>query len=587
MIVYNEDNFQELYEKISGGNLTNRQKVLFKKIKKELLVHTKGTILEKIYKNFPNETEEAHIQVTNSYEPITKGAIWKGIDNISRIFASTAFNIKANEKTLSELEEQRFYSEYTKDWIGTSVAADPNSVSVWIKQGGGLIHRIVESKFILHLDADSIAFIDVEKSEYEITLKQDSVFSHKGVGHSASVSTKYSCLDATYAEDNYNFGKRRIIYISKAQYLSFQEIGSNWELEGFDFSKELTIRPYAFTGTEEINKGVFHSPVAPFIPWGNLTLLTFRGFINSHYLFAYPRLEEVDQKCTNCESGQVSCTDCNRLGDQCDTCNSTQLCDCNMCDGSGILSQQSLFNVYRKVIEEGVDSNYDSVKFHAPDTSIFDYLKKVPMDYVREGEKSLYVQQDNEGGQAISAEAREKMLTGLYSWLGRIGGVFYDNLEHTIKVRQQLQGDFSEVKVEVPNSYAILSELEANKIISEITSSDSPSVIKNNQIKSLIGKYLSKGNHTPKMLKVLLTVDRFALYNKADFENISFSGDVLEEHRFYHAYAQSTLDKLLAEDPNLINQECDIISTKLKTELNSIPRSNSVQTRTREILENG
>ena len=100
-MIYSEENIRELVEMVNSGALKssapyNHWTVL----KKDLQVHTQGKLFEKVITVYENEDVNATKFVLNTYEPVTKCSIWKGIDNVGRIFKNTGFDNSASEQTM-------------------------------------------------------------------------------------------------------------------------------------------------------------------------------------------------------------------------------------------------------------------------------------------------------------------------------------------------------------------------------------------------------------------------------------------------------------------------------------------------------
>jgi hypothetical protein len=96
-----------------------------------LQVHTKGLMFDKVTRLYPNEHPESQQHCINSYESITKGSIWKAINNIVRVFNNSSYNIQISEKTKAIIEEYQesegsLFSQFLEDWIKYAVATDPN-----------------------------------------------------------------------------------------------------------------------------------------------------------------------------------------------------------------------------------------------------------------------------------------------------------------------------------------------------------------------------------------------------------------------------------------------------------------------------
>lgn len=586
-MTYNEENIEELYKAIKGAKLDDRLKHEYECVSEAIQVHTKGLLFRKIIDLFPNEEEHNHKQVVDSFEPVTKDGIWKGINNISRIITGTSYQITASERTNKELESENFVENYNRQWIDKSVSCDPNSLGVWVYRNKKWVFEIIETQLVKHIDKDRIIFIDKENSEYTVKTKDKTLYRNPIMGQDKS-------CESFRRKEEYDFTRTSYVYISKTLYVQITELPpkedeKEAQLDVTPVKLNLQTTPYSRTGTVEISDGVYHSPIEPFIPWGNLTLLTFRGFINATYNYAYPIMEEPELPCSECMSSSPGKAQCGcDSGTDCDTCHGSGICECKTCKGSGFLSVRSLFKDYkRKVYPEGqgVGNDYPSAKFITPDTQIFEYLKQTPFELLEKAEKSVYVQKMQETGQAQSAEAREQMLQEMYSWLKRLAEIHYQNQEQAITIRQQLDGDYGNVSIERPISYAIISEVQAFEILKNIVSSDSPLFLKNNQILSFVDKYFSKSNPIHKAIKVLKRVDLFAFHNSKDFEDSGSFGDISEDYRFIHVHAYPLLMRLLDREPQLAQLEVEDITDRLEQELSNLRPTNTIRNRVQSQLE--
>lgn len=565
-MMYEESNIVELLKIAENGELPKYKSFYFKKLKKELQVHTKGRLFEKIYELFPNEDPEATSHVINAYEPITMGSIWKGINNISRIIGNTAFNVTASERISQELEETKYYQNYAQQWIDISVSSDPNAVAVWVEMNGKWEFRFIETCLIKSMNDEHIIFIDLDESEYEIVLSQ-----HNSRVSKLSASNNHSkqVIESYTRDEEYVFTTKAYIYISKNQFIRFKRVGNdNTKLEFSEvkMKHELKVRPYSYTGTSKIVEGVFNTPVSPFIPFGNIALLQHRAFTNIERLFGYPRMSEVELPCDapNCVSGLVPCakTDENPKG----------LEDCGACKGTGRKSTQSIFKVYKRQIDPnnpGFNEKAPPVEFITPDTEILKYNKDSYKESLASAEESVYVQQRQQTGNVESWKTRELALTEMYAWIIRNANQFYINLEHHLTIRDQIEGNYDMVTVEKPMSYAVINELEAFEILDVILKSDSPQFIKHSQIEAFLGKYISKGNNIHKIVDVLMMVDPFAFYTTKDIDTLSGQNDILEADRFTHAYAFPLLIQMAISDRELLSNETSLVAEKLRKEIDT------------------
>lgn len=518
----------------------------FEKIKKQLQVHTEGKIFTKVINVFKNEEQESTNFVVDTYESVTKGSIWRGIDNIARIFNNTGFNITGNEDTIKALSGVNFFNDYIEDFIETSTAKDPNTVQVWKKYPDGTWEsEFIETQFIRLINDSEIAFIDVDNSEY--TIEVDNSF----IGATNSVyDDQNRRVTKSYFEGvKYKFGENiRIIYISNYQYIQIDKKGKEAEVTIENFPNKLR-HPYTSTGVQEIAEGVYDSAVAPFIPFGNHALIQHRTYRSVEALFGYPRMSEVELPCENCVRGQEACdiTDEYPLG----------LKTCSKCSGTGHVTMQSTFKIYkRKLFPDNpeLNTNVKPVEFFTPDSAILEYNAKAWKETLQMGEDAIYIQQRVETGNVESAKSREKQLESMYSWLGRISNVIYNNIQDAIN-NYCLITNSGDATVEKPMSFAIMSELEAFDYLNKIVTTDAPIFIKTSHIENFLNKYISKTSAVIRIVDVLKRVDPFVFYTQADLQSLSDSGVINDQDWRVHAYAFPLLMQMYTKDPMVLEQD--------------------------------
>lgn len=544
----------------SQGEIPQYKVHYFEKIKKQLQVHTEGKIFTKVINVFKNEEQESTNFVVDTYESVTKGSIWRGIDNIARIFNNTGFNITGDKDTIQALSDSNFFNDYIEDFITTSTAKDPNTVQVWKKYPDGTWEsEFIETQFIRLINEDEIAFIDVENSEYTIEVDNSFIGTTNSVYDDATRRVTKSYFEGV----KYKFGDNiRIIYISKLQYIEINKRGKEAEVTIENFANPLK-HPYTSTGVQEIAEGVYDSAVAPFIPFGNHALIQHRTYRSVEALFGYPRMSEVELPCENCVRGQESCdiTDENPMG----------LKTCTKCQGTGHVTMQSTFKIYkRKLFPDNpeLNTNVKPVEFFTPDSAILEYNAKAWKETLQMGEDAIYIQQRVETGNVESAKSREKQLESMYSWLGRISNVIYNNIQDAINNYCLITGA-GIATVEKPMSFAIMSELEAFDYLNKIVSTDAPIFIKTSHIENFLNKYISKTSAVIKIVDMLKRVDPFVFYTQADLQALSDSGVINDQDWRVHAYAFPLLMQMYTRDPEILMKEYDAIESQLLTAIDS------------------
>jgi hypothetical protein len=510
-------------------------------------------LFDKVVTVFKNEEPEASKYVLDTYESVTKGSIWRGIDNLSRIFNNTGFDVTGDEDAIRSLSEQNFFSNYINDFINISTSVDPNTVQVWIKKDEEWLSKFIKTEFIRMINKDEICFIDEENSEYTLRTKTTRI---------SGVTNHYG--DRNLVRNSYNegveyvWGKNiRYIYINRNQYVEINLNGTD-QAEVFNFQFPNPINsPYSFTGVEKVEKGVRHSAVAGFIPFGNHALIQHRTYRSVEAIFGYPRMSEVELPCEHCVRGVETCDPCDEYPE------GTK--PCSTCKGSGYVSLQSPFKIYkRKLFPDSpeLNANIKPVEFFTPDIQILQYNADAWKNTLQMGEDAIYIQQRVETGNVESAKSREKQLESMYAWLGRISSVIYENLQSSLD-NYSLLIDQGRVIVNKPLSFAIMNEIEAFEYLNAIVQTDAPVFIKTTHVENFLNKYVSRTSPVIKIVDILKRVDPFVFYTTKDLETLSNSGVINDRDWRIHSYAFPLLMQAYTKNLDLFDQDYEKIEKDL------------------------
>lgn len=575
-MIYGEENIRDLIDLVRGDS--NKSIFPFNhwtKLRKDLQVHTQGKLFEKVISVFENEDVNSTRFVLNTYEPITKGSIWKGIDNISRIFKNTGFNVITDAKSHQFIEDNKYKEKIIENFIKKSISSDPNTFAVPYRRtkeeaaekGAEWEIEFIESNQIEHITDDYIVYIDDHKSTYEIKKVHSQVLNAlKGQPHHRNGYNSHILLE----DYQKVYTKKSYVYVSKTQYASIHFDDTQAVTEVFNFAPNQNIKPYIATGVNEQLKNVYQSPVQEFIPFGNKALLQHRTAVSVENLFGYPRMSELELPCDNCNHGMVSCD----ITEECPTGE----VECSKCSGTGSVSLQSIFKIYkRKLSPENpeLNVNIDPVKFHTPDIGILQHVSLAWKETLQLAEESIYIQQRVATGNVESAKSRETQLESMYSWLDRISSEFYESAGDILSNFCLLNG-YSRVEVEKPISFAIMNELESFDYLNMIVSSDSPIFIKTTHIENFLKKYISSSNPIIRVVDILKKVDIFCFYTSKDLQTLSNSGIIDDKQWRIHAYAFPVLSQMFAIEPQLFTLSDEQIISKLNAELSKYTQSNSL-----------
>lgn len=542
-----------------------------------LQVHTKGLMFDKITGLYPNEHPESKKHCIQSYESITKGSIWKAINNINRVFNNSSYSIQVSEKTRLVIEkyqegEGSLFTQFLEDWIKYAVAEDPNGICVAypIEYTEDLYRYVCHTELVMPPTAEILIFISLEESEYKIEY----------------VDYEYDkeiFIDTEYADGAPNirhhvvktFNRRLVKKMVNPVYHAFTKTyfvrifketagDKDFLYEYIKFKKPLQTLPYFENGGVEVQEDIYESFVQPFIPFGNLSLIAHRNQRAVELMFYYPRMSEVQEPCDVCNTkGRIPCEK---------SVNATGWETCKICKGSGYLSIQSPYKVYRKVRDTFDQDNKvfstPSVEFYSPDKGILELVQSTWKEYLEQAEEAVFVQQKIKTGNVEAAKSKQLDQEGLFSWLTNIAKVFFNNLQLFLQYTENYNNASPmKVSVERPYSFAILTESEAFEALTTILTSDAPVLLKASQVDNFINKFVSESSPVKRALQILKKFDLLLYYSNADVITLKAQGTVSGKMVIQHTLAYPVLIQLYEIDKTLFDLEDDKIIEKLTTEI--------------------
>lgn len=553
-----------------------------RQISYNLQVHTKGLMFDKVTGLYPNEHPDSQRHCINSYESITKGSIWKAINNIIRVFNNSSYNIQISEKTKAVIEEYQdvqgsLFSQFLEDWIRYAVATDPNGICVvYPLDYTDDLYRYVCYKDIIKIGDDILIFQSEYESETkvemideqyakEIFFDYEHLDGHPNVKHT-TVKTFNRRLEKTYINTVYHV-------FTKTHFIKFYKDNPGENEFKFDFyphPKELETLPYFENGGVEVEKDIYESFVQAFVPFGNLALMSHRNQRATDLMFSYPRMSEVQQPCDDCNGkGETQC--------------STGWEPCKTCRGSKYVTIQSPYKVYRKVHDSFDTDNKvfstPSVEFYTPPTGIIDYNNKQWQSYLAQAEEAVFVQQKTDTGNVESAKSKAIDREELYSWLANISKVLYGNLQMFLQILENyINASPIKVSVEQPYSFAILTESEAFDALNLILSSNAPVPIKANQIDNFVNKFISESSPVKRALHILKKYDPLLYYSDDTLASYKGMGSVGGKQMIQHVYAYPVLIQMYELDPTLFDLEDEQIIKKLSVEVDKYDTTKDLRT---------
>lgn len=578
-----EQTIQQLVKLIQEAQMPKWWSDYASQLAYNLQVHTKGLMFDKVTGLYPNEHPDSQKHCVSSYESITKGSIWKAINNIIRVFNNSSYNIQISEKTKAVIEEYQdsegsLFSQFLEDWIKNAVASDPNGICV---------------TYPLDYTDDLyryIAYKDLRKVSDEVLIFVSEVESESKVEWIDTEYTKEIFIDYEYAKEGMPNVRRNSVrtfnrriekkYINevfhvftKTHFIRFYKDDPGDKEFKYDYyahPKPLETLPFFENGGVEVENDLYESFVQPFVPFGNLALMAHRNHRAVDLMFSYPRMSEVQQECDVCNgTGETRCE--------------TGLETCKSCNGSKYVTIQSPYKTYRKVHDSFDTDNKvfstPSVEYYSPDAAILDYSKNEWKDYLGQAEQAVFVQQKVETGNVEAAKSKEIDREELYAWLANISKVLYGNLQMFLQyLENYVNASPIQVSVERPYSFAILSESEAFEALSSMLASSVPVPIKANQIDNFINKFISESSPVKRALHILKKYDLLLYYSNSDVVNLKGQGFVDQKMCQKHTLAYPVLMQLYELDKSLFDLEDEQIIIKLSEEVDKYDLTQDLRT---------
>lgn len=576
------DDIPALIKKSEEKRLQSWKKEYFERVAKNLQVHTKGQLFDKVDTLFPNEHQASKDHALKTYEPITKGSIWKAINNVNRIFANSSFSITVSDElnqflTDYEWKGQNLLDVYLEMWINHSLAEDPNGLFVvypleYAEEKNICPIQFVRSELIKSWTKNQISFI----SEIDSTVSYfyETATTKREVFYDSSIEgiNARSCTQTTYNQRLRVKVENEVVHLFTLDgfiiYNNTTKKTFEWLVYQFpETHSVLAVFPGGGMIIDKADTPIFDSFVSPFNPFGNLALLQHRNHRAVDLMFSYPRMSELETPCDKCEGGKIK--------GRKSTSNPTGISNCGVCNGSGFVSIQSPYKVYKRKYDPqdaGDNKHLDTkpVDFYSPDAAIIDYSKKSWREYLELAEEAVFVQKKTQTGNVESAESKGIDQEEMFSWLMNISKVFYNGMRLFLQSLEAYVNDSETVvSVEKPYSFAVLTEEEAFVGLNLILTSEAPIFVKGNRVDNFLSKFVSKGSPIIKAVNVLKKYDSLLFYSLKEIQAFKSSNTITSEMWTKHILAYPELMRLWQIDNNLFEKSDDDIMKALDASIAS------------------
>lgn len=562
----------------------------YKRIARDLQVHTKGQLFAKVDTLFPNEHPSSKAHCIATYEPITKSSIWKAINNLSRIFSNSSFTFTVSEQLNDWLQDYRhdgmgLLGYFLETWLHKAIAEDPNGLFVvyppeWATERNMCPVQFVRSELIkaygqLEDGTQFVAFTSEHDSE--VRYDQETVSHHRELFYDEQVEglNARTLTRTTYNQRLEVKVIKDVVHIVTPDGILIYEEGKNDSNEIdytlLDFPEAMTDMPVFVGGGTMLDKAdvpIYESFVGAFVPFGNLALLQHRSHRAVDLQFSYPRMSELQTPCDQCNGGKVKVRKSTTYPDG--------VRECTVCKGSGWVTTQSPYKVYTRKYDpndEGENKHLEvkPVEFYSPDVALVTYSKDAWRDYLKMAEEAVFVMQKVYTGQVQSEESKKVDLDDMFAWLLNISRTYYNNLRALLQALENyLVRDPMQVTVEKPYSFAILTEEEAFFALTQILGSDAPVFVKANRVEEFVNKFVSKSSPIVRALGILKQYDPLLFYNTEEIATFKANNTITVPMWTKHVLGYPLLIQLYQEDATLFEQEDAAVITKLDAKLSEM-----------------
>lgn len=562
-------------------SLPEWQRKLYKKNAEAIQVHSQGHIFSKVDTLFPNEQEGSKKHRILAFESVTEASFGRAANNVSRIFKNSSYTFEASDKTIEVANshtfcEQNFFNWFLDEWVAWALKEDSNArIAVYppeyVKEGHPYV-QFVSSDLIKKIDPDYCIFISETESIVDYQLKDVHIHSEGFYDQEINGINFKKVAEKTFTPRLETEIKRPVYhaFFKGVGFYRIEQLESNndkkYSIDFYPFAVDFL--PVTDAGGEKNKQKVNKSFLNPFVSFGNLALLQHSQHTAVNFMYSFPRMSEIETDCDaeGCQDGRITCE------------SSSDLMNfplgwkpCSACNGTGKRVNQTPYKVYRKRFDtQGVegDSKYleiPDVQFYTPDVGILDYSKEEWKNYLEMAERAVYLSQKVKTGNVESAASKDIDRDDLYAFLGRVAQSYFSKLRFCLQSFENYNNASPmAVSIQIPYSFAILTEGEAFLALKDILLSTVPVPMKANQVESFINKFVSQSSPIRKFIDVLKIVDKLLYYSNSEILGFKMQNIISPDQYSIHVFAFPVLQELYFMDKTLFLQDTNVIIAKVQ-----------------------
>jgi hypothetical protein len=522
----------------------------------EITVHTQGKRPDKlIMTRRPYEDKGITDYRLESFQPITKDAINRAIQNLQRLFSNAEFRYRVDERIAPYLNASRWADRDFMGWISSVVTRrmieDPNGAIVYWPSGEGLINPTIEieiepililSRSIRKMDEDGIVWLSNERSEVRFgnkTVRDGNVF---------YVATKAGFFK--YVQ----YGKK-----TDEKYKTVPHYIQAFEYAPFVLLQGEQVQIQSENG-EEIS--FYESYFSTYLPFANEAIRQFSDHQGVMVTAAFPIREMQPIECVaeGCRGGFIQ--DKN-TGDR---------HQCGTCKGTGYIAPPSPYGVLvRPKPSMGEEqSNVPALRYHSPDVAIVEYGEKNWRGLLKDAEHALnllFIDEAQSGvAKTIDREDKEAAID-------RIGSNIYNNIVRNsliiITDLRVLSSDRFDPQVFLPSTFRIKSEQDIIDELSQLKKDGAPEFIVSEVTRELMTRRYGNAPTMVRMVSLLAEFDPFFSMSTERKRDLYASGAITEAEYLFSLYAPQSL-RAISEEAEFMELTGQQIKAALDQRLNPI-----------------
>jgi hypothetical protein len=522
----------------------------------EITVHTQGKRPDKlIMTRRPYEDKGITDYRLESFQPITKDAINRAIQNLQRLFSNAEFRYRVDERIAPYLNASRWADRDFMGWISSVVTRrmieDPNGAIVYWPSGEGLINPTIEieiepililSRSIRKMDEDGIVWLSNERSEVRFgnkTVRDGNVF------YAATKAGFFKYVQRGKKTDE----KYEIVphYIQEFEYAPFVLLqGEQVQIQS--------------ENGEEIS--FYESYFSTYLPFANEAIRQFSDHQGVMVTAAFPIREMQPIECVaeGCRGGFIQ--DKN-TGDR---------HKCGTCKGTGYIAPPSPYGVLvRPKPNMGEEqSNVPALRYHSPDVAIVEYGEKNWRGLLKDAEHALnllFIDEAQSGvAKTIDREDKEAAID-------RIGSNIYNNIVRNsliiITDLRVLSSDRFDPQVFLPSTFRIKSEQDIIDELSQLKKDGAPEFIVSEVTRELMTRRYGNAPAMVRMVSLLAEFDPFFSMSTERKRDLYASGAITEAEYLFSLYAPQSL-RAISEEAEFMELTGQQIKAALDQRLNPI-----------------